>query len=483
MTTPTEPAPSLRQRVLRSVDGPALDLAVFRVTVAVVIAASASVRVAVDWAELPAATRVAPLGVGWLIPHLPITPTLVAGARALLHAACLSAALGVFSRTSFALAALCAAYVLLIPQLGGAVFHDHHLLWFALLLAASPCGDALSVDAWRARRRGEPRPQSGPAHGLALRVGWLLVGLIYFFPGVHKLRELGLDWVLSDNLQHQLWWKWAQDPSLLPRLRVDRYPALLHALAGLTVLFELSFVVLVFFRRTRLWAVAAALAFHAGTHALMGIDFSVLYLCYTLFLPWSEWVSRWQARSPASSPADARPPTNAAPHERVDDSPAMQRALRLVAAVGLLLVAGVGSAGALGAMQAYPFACYPTFAYDPGEHMPSLVVDVQRPGGPRERLPGELYRPRGQRGLALEWRLAGAYGDFSTARLSAWWRETARDPRLRSRLAAPCTVRFARAFVSVDPDQRASATGEPRDEVPLLELPCEDGATPPRARP
>jgi hypothetical protein len=196
--------------------GSALDLAVFRVTVAVVIAASSSAMVAPDWAALPSATRVAPLGVGFLLPHLPITPELVTGVRAVMYAACVTGALGLFSRASFALVTVTAAYVLLIPQLGGAVFHDHHLLWFAALLAASPCGDALSVDAWRARRQGAPPPDRGPAHGLALRFAWLFVGLIYFFPAVHKLRAMGLDWALSDNLRHQLWWKWAHGPHAAP---------------------------------------------------------------------------------------------------------------------------------------------------------------------------------------------------------------------------------------------------------------------------
>jgi hypothetical protein len=285
-----------RARVCAAASGSALDLAVFRVTVAVVIAASSSAMVAPEWAALPGAARVAPLGVGFLLPHLPITPEFVTGVRAVMYAACVTGALGLFSRASFALVTVTAAYVLLIPQLGGAVFHDHHLLWFAALLAASPCGDALSVDAWRARRQGTPPPSRGPAYGLALRFAWLFVGLIYFFPAVHKLRAMGLDWVLSDNLRHQLWWKWAMDPALLPRVRIDRVPWLLHVLAALTLLFELSFVALVFVRRTRLLAVAAALAFHAGTHLLMGIDFSVLYACYTLFLPWSAWLGRACAR-------------------------------------------------------------------------------------------------------------------------------------------------------------------------------------------
>jgi hypothetical protein len=363
-------------------------------------------------------------------------------------------ALGLFSRASFALVTVTAAYVLLIPQLGGAVFHDHHLLWFAALLAASPCGDALSVDAWRARRRGASRPDGGPAHGLALRFAWLCVGLIYFFPAVHKLEAMGLDWALSDNLRHQLWWKWAQDPTLLPRLRIDRVPWLVHTLAGLTLLFELSFVGLVFVRRTRLLAVAAALAFHAGTHLLMGIDFSVLYACYTMFLPWSGWLARVRETAPYEPPLIA--------------PLAVRPAMHTLITVGALLVTGIVTAGAAGAMQAYPFACYPTFAFDPGPSMPALVIDVVHTDGREERLPPELYRAPGPRGFALEWRLLGAYGDYSEPRLRAWWQDEARQEPLRERIRDAREVRFSRADVSVNPDDQGAVS----DVRPLLTLPA-----------
>jgi len=444
-------------RVLAAVSGSALDLAVFRITVALVIAASSSAHVAVEWAALPAAARVAPLGVGFLLPHLPISPELVSGARALMYAACVTGAVGLFSRASFALLSVSAAYVLLIPQLGGAVFHDHHLLWFGALLAASPCGDALSVDAWLARRRSAALPTHGPAYGLALRVAWLIVGLIFFFPGVHKLQAMGLDWVLSDNLRHQLWWKWAQDPTLLPRLRIDRVPWLLHGLAGLVLLFELSFLLLVFVRRTRLLAVAAALAFHAGTHALMGIDFSVLYACYTVFLPWSEWLGR-QRESAETASAQPLPGQPSLPPPR---------SLRPMLVVGALLLTGIVTAGVAGAMQAYPFACYPTFAFDPGPSMPALVIDVVHVDGRGERLDPQRHRAPGPRGFALEWRLAGAYGDFSEARLRAWWQDRASREPLRTHVLHAREVRFSRGRLSVNPD----ADGAVSQLEPLLTLP------------
>lgn len=420
-----------RLREIFAPEGPALDLAVFRITVACVIAASASVGVADQWAELPEAARVAPLGVGWLVPHLPIDPAIVRAVRYLLYAACACAALGLFSRTSFALISGALFYVLLIPQLGGAVFHDHHLLWFAVLLAVSPCGDALSLDAWIAKKRSKPRPTHGRAHGAAIRAAWILIGLVFFFPGVHKLATSGLAWIWSDNLRNQLWWKWAQDPSLLPSLRIDRYPTLLRSLAALTVIFELTFLPLVFWKRTRAIVVVGALIFHQATDYFMGVRFSVLFLCYTVFVPWEAIVGRFRKR-----------------HER-----SLGGRVAPVAIASAILIAGTASFGAAGAMQAYPFACYPTFEHIPDDDMPGLAIEIERAGA-RTEIPRELFIEPGPRGWALEWRLAGVYDGVHAERIDAWWEHASSRGPLASAARDATLVRFFRVSRSVDPDHR-----------------------------
>jgi hypothetical protein len=424
----------------------ALDLAVFRITIAATIANSASVMVAERWASLPEEVRSAPLGVGWLLPHLPIDPDLVHAAKLVLFAACACGAIGLFSRASFAIVAICTSYVLLVPQLGGAVFHDHHLLWFAILLAASPCGDALSVDAHLAKRRGAPPPTHGRAHGAAVRTAWILLGLVFFFPGVHKLAESGLDWIFSDNLRNQLWWKWAMNPSLEPSLRIDRHPILLRALAAATIAFELSFLPLVFWRRTRALAVLGALVFHQATDYFMGIHFAVLFVCYTVFVPWEAVVQKLGWKIAFRS----EPERSTAP----------------VSITSAALVLAVGIAGALGATQAYPFACYPTFEWIVLDRMPGLAIEIERAGGEREDIDRALYMDAGPRGWALEWRLAGVYDGVDRARIEAWWRQTSARPALRERIAAARSIRFHRVSRSVDPDHR----GEERSRRPILTL-------------
>jgi hypothetical protein len=67
-------------------------------------------------------------------------------------------------------------------------------------------GDALSIDAWRRRRRGLPPLDVPGAYQGAVRLVQLAVASIFFFAAICKLRSAGwtLGWALSDNLRHQL---------------------------------------------------------------------------------------------------------------------------------------------------------------------------------------------------------------------------------------------------------------------------------------
>jgi hypothetical protein len=81
-------------------------------------------------------------------------------------------------------------------------------------------------------------------------------------------------------------------------VRVDRFPALMHAGAAAAVLLELTFGVAVWSRRLRMAALAAALVFHAFARVLMGIDFSGLWLTYVVFVDWDRLLAA--CRSPPS---------------------------------------------------------------------------------------------------------------------------------------------------------------------------------------
>jgi hypothetical protein len=445
-------------------EGPALDLAVLRITVAVVLLLSTSIWAAPEWAALPEAARTIPHGVGWLVPWLRIDPPTVELVLLVFRWASVLGAVGLVTRASWVVIASTASYLLLVPQLGGAVFHDHHLLWLAVIVAASPAGDALSLDAWIARRRGRPRPTRGRAHGLAVRLAWLVIGCVFFFPGVHKLAESGLAWALSDNLRNQMWWKWAQDPALLPPFRLDRHPTLTRGLALATIAFELCFLPLVLHPRTRALAVLSACAFHAGAELFMGIQFSVLWATYTMFVPWQALLDRVR-RGSAVSPPTATLADSAPPRPTTSPLQTETRSLRALTAVALPLFSGILVAGAMADMQAYPFACYPTFQWMAPDTMPALEITVIDAEGRESVLDRGLFQEPGPRGWAMSWRLAGVYGDFDARAFEAYWNDLASRssvPELRDARE----VHAARVQIGIDPDRPT----EVRDRTPLLVL-------------
>lgn len=424
----------------------ATTLAVFRVTVAAVWLVSGDVQGARRFAALPAALRAAPRGLGWALDVVPVTPTLATAAYVVVLLAALCALVGLHARFALTVLALCGTYLLYIPQLAGTVMHMHHLVWFAALLAASPCADALALDGWR--RREAPRAPS-IAYTLPVYAAYALLACVFFFPGMWKLLASGPAWATSDNFRHLVGWK-ALQSGLAPAFPITDYPRLARIAAGGAIAFELAFPLLIAFRRTRLVAVGLALAFHAGTALLLHIHFVPLWLCYTVLVDWDR-VARSVARrstrtqrvftrlgiatdAPIASAADvpASAPTPLDRSASTTQSPREARRLSPVTTtVAALLVSGAALAGALGVTDGWPFACYPTFEALTPREMPVLLITLEHSDGRREDLP----LPRGSRDWALGWRLAGLYGEpVSPARFDAWWRGARRRSDTAARL-------------------------------------------------
>ena len=262
------------------------------------------------FARLPEALRIVPPGIGPVLDLLPAHASTVVALQIAASVCALFALVGLWTRPAAGLSALFSSYVLGLPYLFGKVDHTlHHLIWFALLLAASPSGDALSLDAWRARRRGAPPPGPARAYALPIRLMWLLIGVAYFFPGYYKLRA-GPRWVTSDNLQLLMYESWRHHGAL-PALRIDLHPWLCHAAAAGIIGFELGFIFLILPRRMRPFAAALGLLFHASTAYFMRIYFVELMLCYIVFVDWRALALRLRPeraqRQPAAPAPDWRP--------------------------------------------------------------------------------------------------------------------------------------------------------------------------------
>ena len=287
----------------------ALNLAVFRIVVFFLLIRVVNVGRVAWFSEFPSALLFPPVGTRFLAQFLPIDRNFAVAAALLLLVTAFLAMVGWHTRASAWLSVILATYVLLIPQLYGKVNHYHHLIWFAAILAASPSGDALSVDAVRSAMGrsapGERIPARDPAraYALPLRFVWLLLGLIYFFPGFYKFYVSGLDWAFSDNLKYQMWARWFELEGWRPFFRLDQHPALYKTMAFGVVVFEISFIFLVFFKRLRAIAAVCGIAVHEGIKAFMAINFRILEAAYVTFVDWHKvfrTLGRWMYRSDLS---------------------------------------------------------------------------------------------------------------------------------------------------------------------------------------
>lgn len=378
-------------------------LALLRVAVCAIVLLSPEPRRSLELAAAPPESWLAPQGLTWFLPIFAMVAPHLWLVHRILQASAILALLGLWTRPSLVVLAVCFLFSFGGAQLEGAVLHDMHLSWLLLLLAVAPAAQVLSLDAWAAGDGWRSAAPSASA-GIATRFARVLLGLVYFFPGVHKLIDAGLGWASAENLQHQLWLKWFQAGGELPWPRIDQWPVLLTAGGVAVVLFELGFLPCMALRRGRFAAALAGLAFHALTQHFMYIPFPSLWACYVVL---------WDG--PRRGPAQARP----------------ERKPVLSFTLGVCLVFAVALQGARGETQAWPFACYPSFSEPAPATIADLVVEVRAGGGERQLRIGPLPPSPGQRRSPAQWSrvwsLAGLYGTApSSAALNVFAMQLAR---------------------------------------------------------
>ena len=138
-----------------------------------------------------------------------------------------------------------------------------------LYLAIGPSGQALSADRWLARRRRggtAARPSPTVGSNLAQRLIQVHMCVIYFFAGTSKLQGEAwwngeAIWRSFANLEYQsidmTWLAW--------------YPWVLDLLTHVSVLWEISFCVLIWRPRLRPFLLAGAVVLHLGIGACLGM--------------------------------------------------------------------------------------------------------------------------------------------------------------------------------------------------------------------
>ena len=174
---------------------------------------------------------------------------------------------GLFTRVTSVLSLLCAvSYANRVPA---ALFGlDQINVMLNLYLAIGPSGAAFSVDRWlRQRRSGSAEPPAKSAGAnLAIRLIQVHMSVIYLFAGVSKLQgpswwDGTAMWRAFANLEYQsldmTWLAWQ--------------PWLVNAMSHSTIVWEISFCVLVWQKRWRPLVLALAVVLHVGIGACLGM--------------------------------------------------------------------------------------------------------------------------------------------------------------------------------------------------------------------
>ncbi|MBN9415214.1 hypothetical protein ABS71_02435 [bacterium SCN 62-11] len=372
-----------------------------------------------------------------LNPH----PELVACLSPLFFLFSVLGCLGFRTRFSLGAAALLGCYLLALPGLFSKIVHYHHVIWFLVLLACSPCHHALSLDCWLLARKGKRFPNTRqPGYAPALKLIQLHIALIYFFPGLWKLTLHGIpQWCWSDNLRNIFFWHWRYEVHMntgwLPLWRIDHQPWLLHWGALSAILFELAMPFLVLRRSGRGPAVGLAILFHLFNYCLLKLGFWHVLVCDFCLIDWR----RLQLRAGGG-------------RERVQ-APA-PTAGRTVLIVGFTMLVINGYCGMRNVLDSWPFSCYPTLSELRPANSQELEVQVQRSDGSWHQVPLHPMEPFFQwaRFHRTETQLLR-----DPSRLPAFWTLLRRTMPERAR-----AVRFYANVVSTIPEEGANPPLEQR---------------------
>jgi hypothetical protein len=162
-------------------------------------------------------------------------------------------------------------------------------IYFLVVLAFTPCGDAFSIDS-RLGRTKKDRPAFAYAYPILLMQ--LLLAWAYFSSALIKLRVGGWKYLSPDNLPalaifHSL--DNLHDTAFRGAFWLPHVREYLPYFVGLILIWELLFPLAILFRRVRWLVLAIGVVFHLSTVLLMNIFFPHQLLMYVVFVNWDRW--------------------------------------------------------------------------------------------------------------------------------------------------------------------------------------------------
>jgi hypothetical protein len=209
-------------------------------------------------------------------------------------------------RLAYAVAWVC--YLLLAGLRGsrGKVLHNDLLLvWASAPFLLAPVG----VD-WRDRVRRR-------AYGWPIRVSTVVIALVYGFAGYHKLRRSGIDWVVGDNLRYVMLWGPSVGQAAWEGLArwVGEHLWAARASAAFIFGLEITFPLVLVYRRLQPLYAAAAVFLHITTWFVLGLDYWAWALAVPLVLvDWPAVGALWRRRAGVREPSEARTSVEGAVH-------------------------------------------------------------------------------------------------------------------------------------------------------------------------
>ncbi|HEY0723980.1 MAG TPA: HTTM domain-containing protein [Pyrinomonadaceae bacterium] len=171
--------------------------------------------------------------------------------------------------------------------------HDEMIvIYFMVVLAFTPCGDAFSIDS-RIRKTTKERPLFAYAYPILLMQS--LLAWVYFSSALIKLRVAGMRYLSPDNLPalaifHSL--DNLHDTSFRIAFWLPQVKQYLPIAVVFVLIWELLFPLAIFWQRVRWWILGIGVVFHLSTLFVMNIFFPHQLAMYLIFIDWGPRIRR-----------------------------------------------------------------------------------------------------------------------------------------------------------------------------------------------
>jgi HTTM domain/Vitamin K-dependent gamma-carboxylase, lumenal domain len=321
----------LMGRLFEPID--AAGLVVFRIVFGLLMAWDAARYVFLGWVKsqyIEPALTLKFVGFFW-VDVLP-APAMFA-VFGVMFAAGIAIAFGAYYRLSCALYFLCHTYVFLVAA-EYYLNHAYLISTIAFLMIFVPAHGAMSVDA---RRAPEPRHETAPrwAYGLLMA----MMALVYIYGSIAKMNP---DWLSGEPIRHWLAGRAETAPDLVARFLRSEVAVLGVSWTG--VLFDLLVAPMLFWRRTRLFAVLLSLSFHLANRYLFHIG---VFPWFSLLMTTLFFEPDWPRRLPlgfgetVEEFLEALGDHDVAHRDTVPEPPSRAYQQRATAALGVLIAVHV----------------------------------------------------------------------------------------------------------------------------------------------